>query len=324
MIALALSATTSFWLIAIGALAFTIAFTGMMPLTETIAMAGVRASGLDYGRMRLWGSATFIAASFIGGTVIDHYGAQSGIWLLVGASAIVLAASLILPNPKATIAPETQTSDQPAPWPAPTPANLNRSTLQSGPRLLHSKTFLIFIVASGLAQASHATYYTFGTLDWLDQGISPVWIGALWVIGVLAEIALFSYSNAISKVFGPVELLATGALAGVARWLIMAFDPPLALLFPLQFLHALTYGATHLGAIHFIARAIPEKRMATAQAFYGATGNGIAMGCATLIAGSLYVWAGSASYIAMSGISLLALIAAVTLASMWSGQQLRD
>ena len=39
----------------------------MMPLTETIAVAGVKADGLDYGRMRLWGSLAFIGVGFLGG-----------------------------------------------------------------------------------------------------------------------------------------------------------------------------------------------------------------------------------------------------------------
>ena len=48
----------------------------------------------------------------------------------------------------------------------------------------------------------------------------------------------------------------------------MAFDPPLALLVPLQTLHALTYSAAHLGAILFITRAVSPKGQGSAQAFY--------------------------------------------------------
>ena len=44
-----------------------------MPLTETIAVCGVRTAGLDYGRMRLWGSLTFIVVDFVGG--VAHRGA---------------------------------------------------------------------------------------------------------------------------------------------------------------------------------------------------------------------------------------------------------
>ena len=58
----------------------------------------------------------------------------------------------------------------------------------------------------------------------------------------------------------------------------MAFDPPLGVLVPLQLLHALTYGAAHLGAILFITRAVPHKGMGSAQAFYAVIAAGLVLG----------------------------------------------
>ena len=54
-------------------LAFQLAWTAVMPLTETVAMGGVKARGLDYGRMRLWGSLSFIAVSFAGGFAVGWW-----------------------------------------------------------------------------------------------------------------------------------------------------------------------------------------------------------------------------------------------------------
>ena len=55
----------SFWPILGMTLLLSLASTTIMPLTETIAMAGVRQAGHDYGRMRLWGSVSFIAAGSV-------------------------------------------------------------------------------------------------------------------------------------------------------------------------------------------------------------------------------------------------------------------
>jgi MFS transporter, PPP family, 3-phenylpropionic acid transporter len=89
---------------------FTAALVGLMlvaaantswPLVESIAMAGVRARGHDYGRMRLWGSVSFVAANLLGGWIVGTYGNGAAIWLmLAGAGACVLAA-LLLPEPSA-------------------------------------------------------------------------------------------------------------------------------------------------------------------------------------------------------------------------------
>ena len=54
-----------FWLLLLTVAAFQIALQSIMPLIETIAMAQVKARGLDYGRMRLAGSVTFIAATLV-------------------------------------------------------------------------------------------------------------------------------------------------------------------------------------------------------------------------------------------------------------------
>ena len=57
-----------------------------------------------------------------------------------------------------------------------------------------------------------------------------------------------------------------GGMAGALRWVVMAFDPPLLLLLPLlQLLHGLSFGATHLGALTYVARNAPAGRAASAQ-----------------------------------------------------------
>ena len=51
------------WAILALGVAFLLALGTCSPLVDTFAVAGVRTAGLDYGRMRLWGSITFIAAT---------------------------------------------------------------------------------------------------------------------------------------------------------------------------------------------------------------------------------------------------------------------
>ena len=83
-------------------------------------------------------------------------------------------------------------------------------------------------LAAGLIQASHALYYGFATLDWQAAGLDGVTIGALWALGVIAEIALFAVADRLRV--GPAILLSIGAAGAVLRWGVMAFDPPLPLL----------------------------------------------------------------------------------------------
>src|SRR5262249_18451988 len=113
--------------------------------------------------------------------------------------------------------------------------------------------FLAVTGARGLGPASHAVYYGFSPLGWSASRHATA-IGALRALGVLAPIALFAVSAHLPRSIGRFTLLALGAGGGVVRWGAMALDPPVALLPPLQCLHALSFGATHLGAMQFLAR----------------------------------------------------------------------
>ena len=297
---LALSQSAGFWPILLCTIAFALAWTTIMPLTETVALSGVRVAGLDYGRMRLWGSLSFIAASVAGGWVVQSLGAGSAIWLVVAGGVMVTAAAHALAQPIGAGRLKAAT----------TPPRLR---IGDAVGLLRARFFLVFLFAAGAIQAAHAMFYTFGTVHWASQGISAGWSGALWAIGVTAEIGLFAFSAAVLARLGPVSLIALGGAAAVLRWLIMGFDPPLAVLLPLQLLHGLTFGATHLGAIHYMGRVVPEAQGGTAQALYASVTGGIAMGGAMLVSGPLYAAYGGMSYWVMAVIALAGVGAAMLL-----------
>lgn len=306
---LALALAPGFWSILAVAITFSIAVTSIMPLLETVAVAGVRSGGLDYGRMRLWGSLSFVVATVTGGLVIERLGAAAGVWMIAAGAVLTALASHLLPRPRAVAAA------------AATPLRMPR--LDEAAELLRSPIFLAFLVAAGAIQGAHAAFYTFGALDWRSQGLSAGTIGALWMIGIAAEVALFAFSGAVMRHVWATTLLIAGAAAAVVRWSAMALDPPLAMLLGLQVLHGATYGAAHLGAIHFISRAVPERTAGTAQALYATVAAGIAMGLSTLLSGVLYEQLGGrGAYAGMAAIALVGLLAAVAVRRQWTGERL--
>lgn len=305
--AAALSQMSGFWPILLFTVALVICNSTIMPLTETIAVMAVRKAGLDYGRMRLWGSLTFIAASFLGGLIVQRYGGGMGVWLVAFGCVLTALAAHFLP----VIAGRE-------PFAVPSGSLLHARAPR---QLVASPAFRAFLVSAGAAQAAHATLLTFATLIWQRQGLTPGWAGALWAIGVLAEVILFACSGPLVARLGVVRLLIAAAAFSVVRWGLMAFDPPLWALIPLQALHAVTYGGSHIAAIHFIHQAVPRHVSGTAQALYATMASGLAMGCATLIAGRVYaVWGSAAAYGAMSVLALISLVAALRLKSAWNGE----
>jgi PPP family 3-phenylpropionic acid transporter len=194
----------------------------LMPLIETVAMSGARNSGMDYGRVRLWGSGTFILASFGCGLLIGATGAASIMPVLAAFSLLTVAGVHLLPR---EVAAESGSPPR-------------RLKLADAASLAHSPSFLLFLVAASAIQASHALFYAFGTIHWRAQGIADGTIGALWSLGVIAEIALFAVSGRVLASWGAGRLLLAAGLAAVVRWGFMATDPPLFATFLLQCLHA--------------------------------------------------------------------------------------
>ena len=306
--ALLLSQMSGYAAILVVAVAFLLATTSMMPLTETIAIASVRTAGLDYGRMRLWGSIAFIVANLAGGLLIDEFGGGVGVWLLVVAAAFAVISAHQLPGPPPTVAVPSATW---TPW---------RTSLPM--QLIRSRLFVFFLIAIGCLHGAHATFYTFGAVEWESQGLSGTWIGALWAIGVTAEVSLFAYSGPLARWVGAVPLILAGAAAALLRWTVMAFDPPLAVLIPLQGLHALTFGATHVGAMLFIARAVPHKGTGSAQAFYAVVAAGLGVGAVGLASGPLYAAYGGQMYFLPAALALIGFAAGLVLQKGWHGRAL--
>jgi PPP family 3-phenylpropionic acid transporter len=113
---------------------------------------------------------------------------------------------------------------------------------------------------------------------------------------------LFAYAGRL-PVSRPVTLILIGAVGGFIRWALMVFDPPLALLAPLQVLHALSFGATHLGTMQYLSQNAPEGSRAAAQGDL-ATAHSLMMAAASALAGVLFGATGSLAYAAMAGLAV--------------------
>ena len=278
---LALSAGKGLWAILMLFSLFQIASLALMPLAEVVAMREVRQLGLDYGRMRLWGSLAFIAANLGGGLALAGYGAHSILALIIAGSFVTLLAGAGLPGGGARQESGSQVS-------------LKAMMVQ-----IWRPDLLLIIAASGFIQAAHAVYYAFSAIHWQALGLAETVFGVLWGIGVIAEVVLFAYAGQALKRIGALNMIAIGAAASLVRWGAMASDPSFGVLVALQLLHGLTFGATHLGVVHAIQERVRPDQAASAQSLHSALSSGIMMGFAMALAGALYAPLGGLSYLVM-------------------------
>jgi PPP family 3-phenylpropionic acid transporter len=276
-----------------------VAFSPMLALTDAYALAGLAARGRSYGPVRLWGSVAFIAGNIGAGLILEAIAPGHLIWLIV-ISLIVSVIAAVALVPLDVGSGKTASA---------TPA-LRAMTL------LRNPAFVAVALASSMIQGSHAFYYGFSTLEWRAAGFDGGTIGVFWGIGVFAEIVLFALSGRLPAQFTPTMLMAIGGAGAIVRWTAMAFDPPTAFVPALQLLHACSFGAAHLGAMGYLARAVPRDRAATAQGWI-ATVSGIVTASATFLSGLVYAASGSLAYLVMAAMALIGLISALYAGRKW-------
>lgn len=275
-----------FWLILAINLLAGLFLSAVLPLSENLTLLTAHRQGLDYGRIRLWGSFTFIAGATAGGWILVGRHADIILWSMLAGLAASALTALWLPDTRAAIDPRR---------------------LAPAIELLKDRGFLAFLATLSLLQASHAAYYGFASLHWRAAGHSEDVIGALWAIGVIAEIVLFMYSARLMARFGPVGMLALAAAGGAVRWTAIGATTSLAVLFVVQTFHALTFAAMHVAAMRFLLRAVPSEYSATAQSLYSGLTGGLAQGLALVVAGWLYESTRGGAFYAMALLSAAAL-----------------
>lgn len=254
-------------------------FMSTYALVDAYALRGLADRQRAYGPVRLWSSVAFICANVGGGLILGLLARNDIVWLIVAAYGFGLVfAVMLIPLARHPVSEAAHSSAQTS-W--------------------RSPAFVAMIVACSLIQASHAIYYGFSTLDWNAKGLSDTAAGTLWAIGVIAEIGLFAISGFLSTWFGPIAMVVLGGGGAVVRWGVMAVDPPFVVLPALQVLHALSFSATHIGAMQFLARVAPIGRGATAQGDFAAVQGAIFAG-AMGASGLLFHAYGDLSYLAMA------------------------
>jgi PPP family 3-phenylpropionic acid transporter len=281
-----------FWALFAVTLLSALCLSAIMPLGDGLAMGMVARHGLHYGRVRLWGSLAFIAAGAGGGWLLAGRSPDLVLPMILAAVGLTLAACMILPEAGRPAAPRGE-----AGW-------LD---------LIGNRRFLVFLLATGLIQGSHAMIYGFGTLHWLAAGHGKDVIGLLWAVGVVAEVALFAAGGAVITRFGPSGLLVLAGVAGILRWTVTALSTDLIVLGFVQLLHGLTFGAAHLAAMYYLMREVPTGLAATAQGLYGAVAWGAALGLTMLAAGALYAAYAGGAFFVMTGMCLAGTAAALIL-----------
>ena len=257
---------------------------GAIPLVEAITLGSLAGQTGRYGPIRVWGSVGFIAATLGGGIWLDYLPPTTLPLMLVALSLVSLAVAIALPT------------------------RARRAHPESGEAFLPAGA--VALLAAGFSMsAAHGTLYTFYTLYLERAGHSGTVIGALWTLGVLAEIVVFLYLPVLFRRSSLSAILLASFACAVVRFLAIGWLPAsLWILVPAQLLHAATFGAFHAASVAGVHRLFPESAQARGQTLFSSLAYGAGGAAGALIAG--WAWEASGPPLAFSASAAAALAGA--------------
>jgi MFS transporter, PPP family, 3-phenylpropionic acid transporter len=275
--------TSSFWPMMLITASFGIFFSPIISFLETTTLETLGHGKSNYGRIRAWGSISFIITVIGIGKLTDYFSTRLILYGICVGYLLQSGFSILLP--KSEIRPK-------------------HSTEKKTPPLL-AREMVVFLICGFLMLVSHGAYYGFFSIHLDTLGCSKTFIGIAWAIAVIAEIAIMVNSKRLFRRFQLETVLFYSFMIATARWLLLyCFDSPVVIII-CQITHAFTYGTFHMASILYMDRLSPDKAKTMGQSVNNAVTYGLGLMTGFFLSGALYTPLGAPILFLMSaGIAL--------------------
>lgn len=271
-------------------------FFSLSPLTETAASIFLRKENLDYGKVRMFGSASYMLIGLIVGTILGYISKEYIYYImLVLMIAHVLFVFKQLPK---TLA-EDEKSEKEA---------ISFSWLKD------DSNAVLVILLFFLLQLSHAAYNNYSVLYVESLNLSVKWmLGILVSLSIIAEIVFFAFSSRIPVGVSTKNLIIFICSVAIFRWAILAIYPNVYVFAFTQTLHAITFALAQLSFILLLNKNFSSSKILTMQNLYSSIGFQLSAFVGMYIVG--YIWDISKDlvFLVSAVIAFLALVVARSL-----------
>ncbi len=277
--------TTEFWPMLAITVLYGIFYAPIISFLEAVTMEALGSEKKNYGRIRVWGSVSFIAMVLVLGRVID-------LWTVNIILVLILAGSLLLSTISVHI-PGIETRN-----------GRRHPSAETGSLL--RMPVVVFLICAFLMLVSHGAYYGFFSIHLDTLGYGSTFIGIAWALASSAEILVMVQSQKIFSRFSLQNVLFFSFMAAALRWLILFAAQSPAVILASQILHAITYGTFHMASILYMDRLAPEQAKTLGQAVNNAITYGFGLMVGFFVSGYLYEKAGSFDLFLASALVALA------------------
>lgn len=265
-------------------------------LADSVAVEKTHRGGGHYGRIRAFGSASFVVTCLLIGAWLDRRGVRTGDALVPALVSVGYGLSFL-----AALGVQGQGRGE-------------RPHLHDVRALLAERRFLLLLLIAGLHWAALVPYHGFFGILLHDRGFSAQVTSYAFFAGSGAEIAVFVLFSRLRARFALTHILAVTFAVSALRWWLSAWAQSAILMVTVQLAHALSYGAFWASAMAWLADCVPSKVRATGQVVFAMViGLGSAGGL--LLAGALYdATHGADAAFVMSGVAELVPLALLLIA----------
>jgi len=247
----------SFWPFFAAMLVYSLAYVPTLSLTNSICFHHLKDAQKEFGRVRLWGTIGWIAASWPFVVILKgKEGAALGsaltsIFVVAGVASFALAAvSLMLP-----------------PTPPARSAGAKYAPLESI-RLLRNPTVLVLFVATFLDALVHQCYFQWTSPFLSAIGIPENMIMPAMSIGQIAEIATMAGLGYFLARLGWRWTMILGILGHVVRFLVYSLGGPAWLVVGSNVVHGFCYAFFFASVYIFVDEYFPRDARASAQGLF--------------------------------------------------------
>jgi PPP family 3-phenylpropionic acid transporter len=134
--------------------------------------------------------------------------------------------------------------------------------------LLADRGLALFLIATALHWIASAPYHGSFAIHVTALGLPPSVIGWSASLGVLAEVGVMYAQPKLTRHVSVRAWFVLSLLAGVVRWVGMAFATRPWEIIALSTLHGLTFGAFYVSAVGFLVEKVPAALRASGQALF--------------------------------------------------------
>ena len=277
--------TSEFWPMLVITAFYGMFYAPIISFLEAVTMDVLGQEKKSYGRIRAWGSISFITVVVVLGRIIDLYSVEIILILILAGSLILTVVSVRIP----AISPP------------------KKDLLAPGAGSLFEKRVIVFLFCAFLMLVSHGAYYGFFSIHLENLGFGSTFIGITWALASAAEILVMIKSDKIFSRFSLENVLFFSFLVAAIRWIILFLAGSATVILLSQVLHAITYGTFHMASILYIDRLAPDEAKTLFQAVNNAMTYGFGLMAGFFINGYVYETTGSfvlflmSSFIALAG-----------------------